>query len=748
MSPERLFNNKIPILVSVFGLTVFSALGIPLLSFTTDSRVFYDADNPRIVDLNKFEEIFIPSHTVLFTVTGSKPLLEDRAHLDGIRWLSDHVSKYPNLSRVDSLSTVSYPNDHDGILTVETYLEYLCPQSCLAERANVLSDSVVSKRLVSSDLRTSAVIAIFSIGRHEANQIGQIAQRVKQTKKYFESQYPYLTLRASGGIPVAQAYVDAGRADSTTLFLLAAAFIVILLWLFLGDLRITGVMLLTGLVSVVLTMGTAGWLGITLNSASATVPIIVLTLVIASSMHLFTHYVRIRRDTSDPSKAISEALKTNSVPIALTALTSSASLFSLLLIDSPPVRDIGFLAGIGILAGGILSVCFAPLLLDTKRVIRESFLYLRLQQKLDFYAKSGVSRPGIMILALITFAFSILGLTKITIDDDFVSYLSPRTEVRQDTDFAIAQLFGPSHIELDIVSRESSVFHPKFLAQLTELTASTRELDEVAVAVSLSDLMANVIRAFGDDRELAEIDSESLSQYFFMFEMGLRAGESTGSIVDYTKSRTHISLFLGITSAIEIRQLEQKLRDIAAKYDAFDVTITGENIPVAHLSSSNIPELVRTVVATLLITAGLLGLYFKNVKIGLNSLIAITIPLACGLGFWGWLSGSIGLAGTVVIAVALGVVIDDAIHLIYQHYSAKRRGLGTWESASYSVHRVGATISATTITLVVGLSPLLASDFGVNQTLASCIGIILLYSLAFDLTTLPKLLVWATKDKQ
>lgn len=748
MTPERLFKSKLLILISVFGLTAFCALGVPLLSFTTDSRVFYDSDNPRIIDLNKFEEVFIPSHTVLLTVTGSRPLIEDQAHLESIEWLSDHVSKFPNLSRIDSLSTVSYPNDQDGILTVESYLEYLCPQSCLAERTNVLSDSIVSKRLVSSDLRTSAIIAIFSIGRHEANQIGLIAQRVKQTKKIFESRYPSLTIRASGGIPVAQAYVDAGRTDSTTLFLLAAAVIVILLWLFLGDLHITGVMLLTGLVSVVLTMGTAGWLGVTLNSASATVPIIVLTLVIASSMHLFTHYVQIRRDTSDPTKAISEALKTNWIPIALTTLTSAASLFSLLLIDSPPVRDIGFLAGIGILAGGILSVCFAPLLLNTKPVIRESILYLRVQQALSFYAKSEVSRPKITILALITFAFSILGLTKLSIDDDFVSYLSQSTEVRQDTDFAIAQLFGPSHIELDIVSRKSSVFHPEFLAQLTELTASTRELDEVAVSVSLSDLMANVIRAFGDDRKFAEIDSESLSQYFFMFEMGLRAGESTGSIIDYSQSRTHISLFLGITSAIEIRKLEQKLKAIAAQYDAFDVTITGENIPVAHLSSSNIPELIGTVVTTLLITAGLLGLYFKNIKIGLNSLIAITIPLACGLGFWGWLSGSIGLAGTVVIAVALGVVIDDAIHLIYQHYSARRRGLGTWESASYSVRRVGATITATTIVLVVGLSPLLASDFGVNQTLASCIGIILLYSLAFDLTTLPKMLVWATKDKQ
>jgi uncharacterized protein len=745
MSPESLFRRRSSILICVLIATVVLGSGIPNLSFTTDSRVFYDDDNPNVIDLIAFEEAFIPSHTVLFSISSKEPLGFSPSHRNAIDWVSEAVTKFPNVSRVDSLSTVSYPYDDSGVLTVDTYLEYICPKECIKNRLKTLNDPVVLNRLVSVDKKTSAVIGVFSIERGEAEKIGVVAQTVKSLKREFKEVFPDLELRASGGIPVSQAFVDASRKDSSTLFIGAVLIIVILLWLFLGDFRITAILLTTGLISVVVTMGAAGWMGVTLNSASSTVPIIVLTLVVASSMHLFTHYARFRQTEADSTAALYAALNANAIPIFLTAVTSSASLLSLQTISSPPVRDIGLLAGIGVFTGGILSITFAPLLLNTDRQPNPSRISNQVQQALNSYAKYLESGSQLSIWAGVAFFVAALGLTQMQIDDDFVSYLSKRTEVRNDTDFALQELSGPSHIELDISSRNGSVFDPKTLDQIDKLTAHIRHFDEVAVAISLSDLMKNVVRSFDDDRDLAQIDAESLAQYFFIFEMGLRAGESTSSIVNSEHTRTHISLLLRITSAYEIRKLETRLKELVRDFEQLQITVTGENIPVAHLSSSNIPAVASTVIVTLLITAILLGLYFKNYRVGINALIAITVPVACGLGIWGWASGSIGLAGTIVIAVSLGVVIDDAIHLIYQQVSALRNGLDEWESTAYSIHRVGTAISATTAVLVLGLAPLFFSDFKVNATFASCTGIILLSSLVFDLVALPKLLVWSSR---
>ena len=747
MWPESLFKHRKYVLGFVSVATILLGLGIPNLSFTTDSRVFYDLDNPRIIDLDRFEEAFVPSHTILFVVTGKLPITEDPIHRKATIWLTDKVSTFSNVSRVDSLSTLSYPFDDNGTLTVTDYLEYVCTQECEGYPSQTLLDPVVLNRLVTKDQRTTGVFGTFLIERHEAEKIEVVATEAQKLRTEFSAAFPSLELRITGAIPIAKAYLEASRQDSSSLFALAALLIVTLLWVLLGDIRITAIMLITGTVAVVITMGTAGWLNTTLNSASSTIPIIVLTLVVASSMHLFTHYTRLRSTNANPDEAIFAALNSNVLPILLTAATSAVSLFSLIAIASPPVRDIGVFASIGVLSGGILTVTLAPLLLNTDRQIAESRLATWIQRKLNQYARLLERGRRISIASLIVFLASIAGLAELEIDDDFVSYLSKSTVVRNDTDFALEYLSGPSHIELDIEVIDSTVFEPDFLGALSALTREIRDLDEVAVAISLSDLLSNIVSAFGDERSLEEIDKDSLAQYFFMYELGLRPGESTSSIVNAERSRTHVSLLLRVTSAREIRALEQKILRLLPKDARMNVVITGENIPVAHLSSSNIPAVALAVFSTLLVTVLILGLYFKNFRTGISTMVAIVVPVACGLGLWGWYSGTIGLAGTVVVAVALGVVIDDAIHLIYQQRSARAQGQGPWESTAYSIHRVGTAITATTIVLVIGLSPLLLSDFKVNQTFAACTGLILLTSMLFDLTILPKLLTWASRDK-
>ena len=747
MWPETLFKHRTYVLFVIGLTTAILGWGIQNLSFTTDSRVFYDLDNPRIIELDRFEEAFVPSHTILFVLTGALPLTEDPSHQKAIRWLTDRVSSFSNISRVDSLSTVSYPFDEMGTLTVTDYLEFVCSPDCEGFPSQTLRDPVVLNRLVTSDQKTTGVFGTFLIERHESEKIEVVATEAQQLRAQFEKVFPNIELRITGAIPIAKAYLEASRQDSSSLFGLAALLMVGLLWLLLGDIRITLIMLATGFVAVIITMGTAGWLNTTLNSASSTVPIIVLTLVVASSMHLFTHYTRLRSTNTNPDEAIFAALNTNVLPILLTAATSAVSLFSLIAIASPPVRDIGVLASIGVLTGGVLTVTLAPLLLNTDRHVGESILASWIQQKLNQYARLLERGRKISIASVLVFLAAIVGLNELKIDDDFVSYLSKSTVVRNDTDFAIENLSGPSHIELDIEVVEGTVFDPQFLAALNKLTADIRGFDEIAVAVSLSDLLNNIVSAFGDQRTLGDIDEGSLAQYFFMYELGLRQGESTSSIVNAERTRTHISLLLRITSAREIRALEEKLRELIPPNANMNVVITGENIPVAHLSSSNIPSVALAVFSTLLITALILGFYFKNFRTGISTMAAIVVPVACGLGLWGWFSGTIGLAGTVVVAVALGVVIDDAIHLIYQQRTARSQGQGAWESTAYSIHRVGTAITATTIVLVLGLSPLLLSDFKVNQTFAACTGLILLTSMLFDLSVLPKLLTWASRDK-
>ena len=407
-----------------------------------------------MVNLLRFEETFQPTRKVLYVIHTDLPIEQDKEKREALSWLSKEMLNLPEAMRVDSLATVSYPYDDGQEVLVDPYLDYICPSNeCKSDRLNVLSQPLVERRLTSPDRKALGLIGIFNIQRNSTAKLSLIAKAANDLKREFQSRYPNVEIFLTGGIPVSQAYVEAGRRDVSTLFAAAGLLIVTLLRVILGNFRITLIMLATAMAAVVVSMGIGGWLNLSINSATSTVPIIVLTLVVASAMHLFTHYLRLCGSGHQPRQAVMTAVNANYRPILLTTVTTAASLASLSFVRSPPVQELGLLAGIGIVIGGIFSITFAPLLLPTTKNPGNTVLNEWLQRKLNNFAKrleNGSRAPSVSMFALLLLA---LGLTSLHIDDDFVAYLSERTVVRKDTNFALEHLAGPSHIELHVKKR-------------------------------------------------------------------------------------------------------------------------------------------------------------------------------------------------------------------------------------------------------------------------------------------------------
>ncbi len=748
MWAEWLFAHRRATILVVCVAVVFAASGLSKLTFTPDTRVFFDEADPRAVALRRFEETFLPSHTILFAMQSDELFTESVRVREALKWLDERVRETTNVRSVDSMASVSHAYSENGELVVEPYLDYLCPSACFADRRSVANDPIVLRRLISEDASVLGVAGTYNLDRKEASKIARINDEATQIKKEFTEKFPSMRIYVTGGIPMSQAFVDAGQRDSTLNFAFSATLILVLLVLFLGGVRNASIMLATGFGAVVIAMGMGGWLGVELNSASAAAPIVILTLVVASTMHLFTHYLRLCEDPRGPAFAATTALTVNLAPILLTCLTSVVSLGSLLFVSSPPVRDIGLLSTIGVLCGSALAVTLTPLLLDTAKRSRDSSLNRVLQERLNRYTASidrGQAREWIVLAVVLA---SIGGLTQLKIDEDFVEYFSERTDFKHDTDFIMHHLVGPNHIEVQVKAKEGTVFDPIILSEIDALASMLRQEDFVASAVSLADIQRSLLHAFDIEAEVDAVPASGHSQLFhFAYEMALDHSGTTRDLISSDHTQTHLPVFLGAGSAQKIQELEKLIYLWTADSQRIDVVVTGENIPVAHLSSSNIPSVAKAIATSLLFTAVLLGFFFRSWKISLIALAAITLPVLAGFGIWGWVVDSIGLAGTIVIAISIGVVIDDAIHLIYQQRRALGFGQSPRESTRTSVHRVGVPIIATTFVFVVGLSPLLYSDFGLNITLAACTGVILLMSLKFDLGLLPSLLSLVGREK-
>jgi uncharacterized protein len=745
---DTIFRYRTSILVLASITTVAWGVGILKLEVTTDNRIFYGPQNAYHLDFLEFEAQFTPNDNILFVVQGPYPATK-KDYPEAIRWLTERALSLRHVIRVDSLATYPHPTSDDGELVVQPLLDWACSESgCTRDLMTEAAKSHLINRLISPDGQSTGVIATVVVERGAVGEIEALYKEVVALASEFEARFPALAVFYTGGIPMMAAFADASAADLGVILPLALLTVSILLVFVVGSLKLGGIILLVGISTIVVTLGFAGWLGLTLNNATTIVPLVVFTLVVTSSMHIAVHFSRNLgpRLSEDESVTQAKASLTSSItPVVLSAGTSIVSLCSLWLVDSPPIRQLGLLSALGVAIGCMFTLTVLPLLIARIRSVNETRLAGWLQLSLNSYAKAFELRKTHVTAPSVAFVLAAFGIVFLSINDDFVKFFDESTEFRQNTDTATRLLTGPNHIEVLLESPDGTVFQSDFLSYLGELSGFLRALPKVKNVHSFADVMSDVAQAFSDNDVAPDASSDYLAQLFLVYELSLQLGQSNTDLINTQQNIARASVLLAETTSSDIQMLERAIYAWhATNQSDFLLIVTGENIPVAHLSRMNITSMLGGIIGSLAFTAILLGTVFRSYRLSAVALLGTLAPVAAGFGIWGWTVGEIGLAATAIIALTIGVVVDDAAHFIYRFLDAKRRlGLDSRPAAAYSIHRVGTAIVCSSLVLALGLSLLLLSTFEVNSTFGAIACLIIGTALAFGLFILPSLSIWA-----
>ncbi len=143
----------------------------------------------------------------------------------------------------------------------------------------------------------------------------------------------------------------------------------------------------------------------------------------------------------------------------------------------------------------------------------------------------------------------------------------------------------------------------------------------------------------------------------------------------------------------------------------------------------------------------LLVFAFRSFSLGAISLLPNLMPTVVAIGIWGWFVGNLGLAGSVVTAMTLGIVVDNTIHFITKYLRARRKNASTnKEAIYYAFENTGSALTCTSLILVAGFSMLSLSGFKINATLGILTAITLVVALAITFIILPTILIMFSKD--
>ena len=729
--------------------------GARFVGVTNDYRSMFAEDNPQLAAYDALEETFSASNAALIAIAPRQGSVFTRETLGAVEELTDAAWRTPWSTRVDSLTNYSHSEAIDDDLIVEPLVDdapSLDDAGLARVEAIALNAIDVAGRLVAHDGRVAGLVINFALPENPDAAVVEITDHLEGILDEARASHPDLAYYLTGDVVMNRAFAEATEDDFETLAPIVFLVIVVATAVLLRSLVGTLALVITVVFVINTTMGFAGWIGTVFNPANSGVPIIVMTVVVAHSVHIVTATLGGMSRGLGRREAVSESLRGNAWPVSLTTITTAIGFLSLNASDSPPFHVLGNLVAFGVLCAFVYSMTLLPALL--------SILPLRAPRpragRSDFFDRFGafvVDRRRFLLgfVALLAAGLA-LGIPRIELTDNWTQYFDERYEFRRDTDFVIDNLTGMETLEYSLnAGREGGITDPDYLRAVDAFARWYRGQPQVAHVQAFPDIMKRLNKNMhGDDLAFHRLpdDPALAAQYLLLYELSLPFGNDLNNRIDVAKSATRMTVVVHSLTSQAQRELDARAQTwLRANAPGLATEASGVSIVFAHLSQRNINSMLRgTIIAMALISLILIGV-FKNLRLGLISLVPNFLPAVMSFGLWGYLVGRVGLAGSVVTAMAFGIIVDDTIHFLTRYRQARRDGLAAPEAVRSAFRTVGRALWTTTAILSLGFLVFAFSGFELSWALGLLITITIVFALLADFLLLPPLLMAIDRRK-
>ncbi len=730
-------------------LTLVTAVGAVFLGITNDYRILFDEGNPQLAALDTLRDTYSTSDRLLIAVAPRNGEVFTREVLGAFEELTEAAWRTPYSSRVDSLTNYLHSEAFGDDLVVAPLVEdvHTLSDAKLARvRATALGASELTGRIISHDGHVGGLLINFVLPETPDQAIVEITDYLSDLLDEARVRYPGVDFYMTGSIVMNRAFADATRDDVLTLTPIVFFVIVLVAVFLLRSLWCTVAIMTMTLFVVGTTMGFAGWLGTILSPGNAGVPIIVMTVTVAHSIHVVTGYMSAMRRGLDKNAAIVESIRINAYPVFLTSLTTTIGFLSLNFADSPPFRSLGNFVAFGIFWAFVYAMTLLPALLSVLP------LHVRAAQT----ARRGFfDRLADFVIARRTFLFWFLGLVAVALisgiprnelTDNWTEYFDERYELRRSTDFVIDNLSGLDLLEYSLdAGRADGITDPDYLRAVEAFAEWYREQPEVTNVQAFTDIMKRLNRNMhGDDPAFHRLpDTQELAaQYLLLYELSLPEGMDLNDRINMAKSATRMTVMARDMSTRELRQLEDRAQAwLQANLPGVTSQASGISMIFAYITERNIYSMLQGTVIAMILISMILVLAFRSVRLGLVSLVPNFIPAAMSFGLWGYLVGYVGLPASIVVAIVLGIVVDDTIHFLSKYLKARREGFLAPDAVRFSFNTVGQALWTTTAVLAAGFLVFSSSGFEPSWALGMLVAITIVFALIADFLLLPTLLI-------
>lgn len=751
-------NHWLVLAVSVLAFLLMAS-GLRHFVFNDNYRVFFAEDNPELVAYNRILDTFSKDDSVYFVVTAKSGNVFERDVLLALEELTEQSWLLPSAYRVDSLTNYQHSAAEGDDLFVGPLLldiSAATPEEIAEARAIALDEPMLVDRLINESGTVAGVNVTIQLPGLKPLESVPVVEAARALRDKVMAAYPSVEIGITGILPLNHAFLEATNKDMQTLIPIMLLLIMGTMGWLLRSFRLMFATMAVVVMSCLSSIGLSSWFGVQLSGPSSPAPVMIMTLAVADCIHMLMSMLYFMRHGHSKRAALVESMRINFTPIFLTSFTTIIGFLSMNLRSVPPIATLGNVTAFGVAMAWLFAVTFLPALiaaipLKTKQVTETS----RTRNAMLSLGEWVIAHrlPVCIASSVVTVAVGLFVL-RIEINNQFVDWFDETIPIRRDTEYAMEQLTGIYQLTYVFSAGEpGGVSDPEYLAQLDEFCDWVTTLPEVSHASSVADIFKRLNKSMhGDDPAYYRLpeEKELAAQFLLLYEMSLPPRLDLTSQINLDKSETRVIVTVANLRSEEIIELMDEITawQEANLPEVMRSSAFGPPVMFAHIAQTMTGNMLVSSPVALLTVSLTLILALRSLKLGLLSIIPNLMPLALGFGVWGMLGWDMNFSMTGIMAMGLGIVVDDTVHFMSKYLRARRvHRLSSEDAVRYAYGSVGKAMWVTSFVLIGGFMINTLSTFQFSFNMGFLTAMVITFALLGDLLYLPTLLLYTDKGK-
>ena len=544
-----------------------------------------------------------------------------------------------------------------------------------------------------------------------------------------------LAVTVSGFPVLRSAIVDVVRRDQIVLNAIGAAIGFVMSLIVFRSVIAAILTAVPGIAAGAVVLGFMGIFGAPVTVLSNVVPALVMILGYADAMHLSHSWRHYRDRGATPLEAERRAQREVGAACMLTALTVAGAFLSLAFTDIALVRDFAFLGAAAMLAGcAVVLVVHALAAIAIGRFwkdasARRADLLAAMEGPSAQLAQFVVAHARPIAIASCA-AFVIFGAMYLAVPPEHsIREHLPANNVANAALGRFDQNFGGAFpVEVLIPLNGLDPTSPAALAKIGAIHRAVAAVPGVYTPLSLWSL----VEWIGGGADAAT--SERLKAILEAADSDTASRLSANGIALLTVSTKEAP------SRVTAKLIDQIEAATAAANGGTPLTATGVTVLTAREAARTINGLNGSLSFAVFGDILLMVLAFRNLPIGIVSVIANTLPLFVVGALLFVLGRGMQLTTVVALTVAFGIAVDDTIHYINRFLVLGRPGERVQPRLVRTAREVGPVLVATTAIVIAGLSTTLTSGLPTVQLFGTIAAVTLVVAVFGDLVVMPALI--------